>query len=147
MNDIYKTPESSLNESETIENVKPKRIIWVLLTTLAVIGTYAAILIPSFKGVNISPQSGMSSIFWSSLWFLAIWKYRSKNGWIGLYRRNYWFISIYGWRIYSWFCTRCNWNLTSASSRSLALTGRTKGYRLLFAPYANRWAHKCVYYL
>lgn len=62
--------------------VKP-RVIWSVLLGVALVGAYAAMFIPAFVGLHIDPMSGYGSMFWSSMFFLALWKYRLRTGWHG----------------------------------------------------------------
>lgn len=67
-------------------NAKPKkriRIVWVFLAAFATLGTYAAMFIPALNGNNVLPQTGTSSLLWSGVLFALLWRYRSKNGWVG----------------------------------------------------------------
>ena len=64
-------------------NEKPKSLIWVVLIFIPLIGTYAALLIPAFAGAKINPMGGYGSMLWSGALIAAVWRYRSKNGWVG----------------------------------------------------------------
>lgn len=63
---------------------KPKRIIWVVLTALFLIGAYSALLIPALDGQSIQTVSIFSVVFWSGILFMTIWRYRSKSLGVGL---------------------------------------------------------------
>lgn len=57
-------------------NQKPSKwlISGVVLLAIFVIGTYAAIYIPAYVGTPPEPSSLFVSIFWSSLFFVFLWK-------------------------------------------------------------------------
>ena len=76
MDDQHTESIKDLNKS------KPKRL-WLYLAGVALIGTYAAMFIPAFAGLSINPQTGPSSMIWSSLFFYLWWKRRGRKGWHG----------------------------------------------------------------
>ncbi len=76
-----------IEKTEPVENdpvpKRQKSLTWVLLAGLATIGTYAAVLIPAFNGNDIRPGVGMPVLLWSAIFLTLLWRYRSKNGWVG----------------------------------------------------------------
>lgn len=74
--------EESSAEPET-ELPKRKSKVWIYVTILAVIGAYAAMLLPALAGQRLDPISGYSSMIWSAFLFVAIWRYRERSGWAG----------------------------------------------------------------
>ena len=63
---------------------KTLKFIWIVLIALGTFGTYASIYIPALIGRDFTPNSNFHSMIWTGLLFASIWKYKFKNGWVGL---------------------------------------------------------------
>lgn len=77
------TSEVPSNHPSSISKDRTLSVVWVWLGGIAVIGAYAALLIPAFAGQIGDAQTGIGVIFWSSIFFLLLWKYRGRKGWHG----------------------------------------------------------------
>lgn len=71
--------------SVTASVAKPRKIsvIWLYIVGVLLLGTYAALFIPAFTGRSLIPQYGCGSLFWNSLFFYLLWKWRARKGWHG----------------------------------------------------------------
>lgn len=77
------TSDVPSNYPSSISKDRKLSVVWVWLGGIAVIGAYAALLIPAFAGQIGDAQTGLGVIFWSSIFFLLLWKYRGRKGWHG----------------------------------------------------------------
>lgn len=76
--------QTNLTESPATTSVVPKRrSIWLIVTGILLVVTYAAMFIPAFAGQKQIPQSGFGSMFWTGLFFYIWWKQRNRSGWHG----------------------------------------------------------------
>jgi len=57
--------------------------LWLPLVSLALIGDYAAALIPAFAGRPIVPQTTTGVWLTTLLFFCLLWKYLQRRVWIG----------------------------------------------------------------
>lgn len=62
---------------------KSLRYLWLPLVGLALIGDYAASLIPAFAGKPVEPQNNMGVMLVSLLFFCLLWKYLQRRVWVG----------------------------------------------------------------
>ena len=63
-------------------SAKPKRI-WLILVSVALVGTYAAMFIPALTAQPPDAQAGYGSLFWTGLFFYLWWRQRERKGWQG----------------------------------------------------------------
>ena len=54
-------------------------LIIVILAFLLLVGTYAAMFIPAYAGYPLNEIAVFASPFWTSMFFLFLWKYLNKK--------------------------------------------------------------------
>ena len=62
---------------------KPIRVIWIILVVIALIGTYAAVLIPAAIGRQPDSTGWSGMIFWTGLLLFLLWKRMDRAPWQG----------------------------------------------------------------
>lgn len=62
---------------------KPPRVLWLVLVVIAMIGTYAAVLMPALTGSRSDATGMLGCVFWTGLFFFLIWKRSERTPWIG----------------------------------------------------------------
>ena len=65
--------------------VRSKRIstIWLILVGIAIVGTYAAVLIPALAGKETDSTGILGCLLWTGLFFFLLWKRSDRTPWIG----------------------------------------------------------------
>jgi hypothetical protein len=58
-------------------------MVWIVLVAIALIGTYAAVLIPAAAGRPPDPYGLPGMIFWTGLLLFLIWKRMGRSPWQG----------------------------------------------------------------
>ena len=77
----YSPPQSDL---EHVENAPEKRkklsIIWIILSSLFVIGIYGSLFIPASQGITPQTESITSSALLHSIFLALIWRRTGRKG-------------------------------------------------------------------
>ncbi len=88
MNDIYTSPKSEVDPSATPgqgrNTQKPLSIVWVVLGFIMMFGGHSSVLVQVAAGIQPQGASVGSAIFWTSVFFFTVFKYRQKNPLLGL---------------------------------------------------------------
>jgi hypothetical protein len=74
-----------MESGPVVEKPRSKSLayLWLPLVGLALIGDYAAALIPAFAGKPINPQSTTGIWLVSLLFSCLLWKYLQRRVWVG----------------------------------------------------------------
>lgn len=74
--------KSNKYPSITDDSAMPRKL-WLYIVGVSLVGTYAAMFIPSLAGHRINPQTGLYSMLWTGLFFYLWWKRHARKGWHG----------------------------------------------------------------